>query len=277
MMPYTIPEEETKTETRVTPGELWQRYHAAGPGDASEEDLVKRYLPLVKTVVGRLAISLPPQVDSEDLYSAGLVGLLNAVRQFNPDIGAPFEHYARLRIRGAVLDQLRRMDWMPRSVHIKARRIQTAMRELEQATGNIPSDAEVAAALRITPTEYEQWLDEIRPATFISLDAVSSANPEDDSTEHESLADPAQGNPGQETSRRELADLIEARIAQLPEIQRKVLALFYFEDLRLNEIAQALGYCNSHICQIHAKAILALRAYVEKHEAGRKNLTKKQA
>src|SRR5689334_21059249 len=107
-------------EARSAQTELWLRYRASGPGDNSEEDLVKRYLPLVKTVVGRLAISLPPHVDIQELHSAGLVGLLHAVRQYNPALGTPFEQYARVRIRGAVLDNLRRMDWIPRSVHAKA-------------------------------------------------------------------------------------------------------------------------------------------------------------
>ena len=246
--------------------ELWRRYHTTGPGDESEEELVKRYLPLVKSVVGRLAISLPPRVDGEELYSAGLIGLLNALRQFDPKIGTAFEPYARLRIRGAVLDELRRMDWTPRSVHTKARKIQAVMQKLEQATGKIPEDAEVASALKITLQEYEKWLDEVRPATFISLDTVGSNDPEEELTEHEVFSDAAQLDPGEKASNQELSGLIAERIKQLPEIQRKVLALFYYEGLRLNEIAAAFGFCNSHICQIHAKAILAIRVGLERFE-----------
>lgn len=254
--------------------DLWHRYKTAGPGDSSEEELVKRYLPLVKTVVGRMAISLPPHVDLQDLQSAGLIGLLNAVRQYNPALGSPFEIYARTRIRGAVLDHLRQMDWIPRSVHAKARRIQAVMQELEQASGEIPSDAAVAAVLKITPEEYERWLEEIRPTTFISLDAVTtSPEAEEDLSEHETFADAAQEDPADRVSKNELAKVISERITQLPELQRKVLALYYFEDMRLNEIAQAFGFCNSHICQIHAKAILAIRVYLERYEARRKPLT----
>ena len=254
--------------------ELWRRYQTAGPGDSSEEELVKRYMPLVKTVVGRLAISLPPHIDLPDLQSAGLVGLLNAVRQYNPALGSPFELYARTRIRGAVLDHLRQMDWIPRSVHAKARRIQAVMQELEQASGEIPSDAAMARALKIAPAEYERWLEEIRPATFISLDAVtSSSQTGEDISEHETFADATQEDPAERVSKNELAKLIAERITQLPELQRKVLALYYYEDLRLNEIAQAFGFCNSHICQIHAKAILAIRVYLQRYEARPKTLT----
>lgn len=276
------PEDEVMVEARVqcpSPGtDLWTRYRTTGPGDTSEDDLVKGYLPLVKTVVGRLAISLPPHVDLEDLQSAGLVGLLNAVRQFNAALGTPFEMYARMRIKGAVLDHLRQIDWIPRSVHAKAKRIQSVMQELEKASGHIPTDAEMAGALKITPAEYEKWLEEIRPATFISLDGgTAPSEAEEDISEHETFADDAQEDPGERVSNNELARLISQRIQQLPEIQRKVLALYYFEDMRLNEIAQAFGFCNSHICQIHAKAILAIRSYIEAFEAQGKKVTNSPA
>src|SRR5687767_7896284 len=113
----------------------WPTKRRIRPGSSVEEDLVEKYLPLVKTVVGRLAMTLPPHVDGEDLYSAGLSGLLSAVRQYNPAAGTAFETYARLRIRGAVFDELRRMDWVPRSVHTKARRVQGVMQTIEQKKG----------------------------------------------------------------------------------------------------------------------------------------------
>ena len=124
--------------------DLWERYRHAPKSGRVEEDLIQQYLPLVKTVVGRLAMNLPSHIRMEDLYSTGLVGLLNAVRQFDPKINPSFESYARLRIRGAVFDELRRLDWVPRSVHAKARRVEEVMRRLEQAKGEIPSDIEVA-------------------------------------------------------------------------------------------------------------------------------------
>jgi RNA polymerase sigma factor FliA len=274
--------EELRGQAPEVPGqpavELWRRYKTAGPGDSSEEELVIRFVPLVKTVVGRLAISLPSHVDLQDLQSAGLIGLLNAVRQYNPSLGAPFEIYARTRIRGAVLDHLRQMDWIPRSIHAKAKRIQGVIHELEQASGQIPGDAAIAAALNITPEEYERWLEEIRPAIFISLDSVGSASESDDDlSEHEVFADSSQEDPAESVSKSELARLVSERIAQLPELQRKVMALYYFEDMRLNEIAEAFGFCNSHICQIHAKAVLAIRSYLESYESRRKFLKQSPA
>ena len=265
-------------ELRHGQTELWQRYRVSGPGDSSEEELVKAYLPLVKTVVGRLAMTLPSHVGVEDLYSVGLIGLLNAVRQFNPAIGAPFESYARLRIRGAVLDELRRTDWATRYVHAKARKMQAAMSTLEQTLGRLPTDVEVAGALNLPPGEYERWLDEIRPATFISLDVAAKAEGQDDDIELEALQQEAllvtgdQEAPSARVSGRDLSRLISERIGQLPDLQQKILAMHYFEDMRLKEIALALGYCEAHICQSHAKAILAIRACIEQAEAraGRK-------
>src|SRR6185436_20490576 len=145
---------------------LWKRYARSRLGGKVEDQLVQQYLPLVRTVVGRLAMTLPAHAATEDLYSAGLVGLLNAVRRYNHKAGVLFETYARVRIRGAVFDELRRLDWVPRSVHDKARKVEEVMRQLEQQKGKIPSNIEMARALDITTEEYEELLTEIRPATF---------------------------------------------------------------------------------------------------------------
>src|SRR5436309_12321818 len=153
----------------IDPIKLWTRYARSGPGSKIEDELVHRYLPLVRTVVVRLAMTLPAHAATEDLYSAGLVGLLNAVRRYNHKTGVLFETYARVRIRGAVFDELRRLDWVPRSVHDKARKVEGVMRQLEQKKGKIPSNLEMARALEITPEAYEELLTEIRPATFVCL------------------------------------------------------------------------------------------------------------
>jgi RNA polymerase sigma factor for flagellar operon FliA len=259
-------------EPRVAAFELWQRYRAPGRPESSEEELVRTYLPLVKTVVGRLAMTLPPHVSAEDLHSVGLIGLLHAVRNFNPSLGTPFEPYARLRIRGAVLDELRRMDWATRYVHAKARQVQAAMGQLEQSLGRLPTDAEMAAALGLSMEDYARWLDEIRPATFISLDVAPSAEADDDTgsdrLDHEAGQELEDGDaPSDQALRRDLARVIRERIEHLPELQRKILAMHYFEDLRLKEIAHSLGFSEAHICQTHAKAILAIRAHLERVEA----------
>lgn len=250
------------------PATAARRRQYVNPGSAAEAELVERHLPLVKTVVGRVAINLPAHVNIDDLNSAGLVGLLNAVRNFDPEGGSSFESYARVRIRGAVLDELRRLDWVPRSVHDKARRVQSVIQELEQKNGQVPTPAQVARALELTPREYEDLLEEIKPATFVCLDATPGPDGDNDgdSSRYETVADDTQEDPVDAASRRELSRLIADRINHLPEMQRKVLALYYFEDMRLREIAEVFGVTESRICQIHSQAVLSIRAYVENLE-----------
>src|SRR5688572_21145779 len=248
------------------PRPAWPSKRKIRPGSSVEEELVEKYLPLVRTVVGRLAMTLPPHVDGEDLYSACLGGLLSAVRQYNPNAGTSFETYARLRIRGAVFDELRRMDWVPRSVHTKARKVQGVMHEIEQKKGRAATEQEMASALKISIPEYQQWLEEIRPATFVCLDAAFNNDFDDSVSQYESLADQRQEDPLDGTFRREMAKVIADRLQELPEMQRKVLALYYFEDMRLREIAEAFGLTESRICQIHAQGILAIKAFLLKFD-----------
>lgn len=257
----------TTAESRPTAQELWQRYHRRADTH-TENALVEQYLPLVRSAVGRLAMTLPDHVDHDDLYSAGLVGLLQALRNYDPACNTSFESYARVRIRGAMLDELRRMDWVPRTVHEKARRIQEAMAELEQRLGRTPSEEQMAKALKMTVGEYSELLDEIRPAAFVCLDATSSSEGPEGGNLYEVVADPAENGPVEAVSRRELKRVILDRLKQLPEVQRKVLALYYGEDLHLREIAEVFGLTESRICQIHSQAILSIRSYLQRYEAG---------
>ncbi len=243
--------------------DLWRGYRRKATRANAEAGLVEEYLPLVKSVVGRLQMSLPSHVDPEDLYSAGLVGLLDAIRHYNPKLGSTFETYARVRIRGAVFDELRRMDWVPRSIHSKAKRVQDAIKTLEQKKRRVPTDVEVAAALGISINDYEQLIEEIRPATFVCLDAAVNDEGDNAPTQYEAFADAKQENPLDGAARNEMAEIIADRMEQLPKMQRQVLALYYFEDMRLREIAEIFGLTESRICQIHSQAILALKVQLE--------------
>jgi RNA polymerase sigma factor FliA len=252
-------------ELRPTPQDLWRRYHQ-GHDSVAESALVEQHLPLVRSAVGRLSVGLPDHVDHDDLNSAGLVGLLQALRNYDPSGGTPFESYARLRIRGAMLDELRRMDWVPRTVHEKARQLQQTIQEMEQRFGRAPTESEVAAELKLSAAEYSDLLDEIRPATFICLDAVCPTEGGEGGSMGEVVADPAGDLPTEQASRNELKAIIFQRLKELPEKQRKVMALYYGEDLNLREIAEVLGLTESRICQIHSQAILSIRSYLHQLE-----------
>lgn len=246
---------------------LWQRYHQRA--DLSTENaLVEQYLPLVASILGRLAMTLPEHVSHDDLYSTGLVGLLQALRNYDPACGSSFETYARVRIRGAMLDELRHMDWVPRSIHEKARKIQDSMMRLEQKLGRTPTEVQMAENLGVSVSQYSEMLDEVRPATFVCLDSTNSSEEGDTDSLYEAIADTSEANPVEQVSQRELKKVIFERLKELPEIQRKVLALYYVEDLHLREIAEAFGLTESRICQIHSQAILAIRAYVQRYESG---------
>jgi RNA polymerase sigma factor for flagellar operon FliA len=252
-----------------TAQELWQRYHQRTDSDNDTENaLVEKYLPLVATVMGRLAMTLPDHVDHDDLYSVGLVGLLQALRHYDPTCGTSFETYARVRIRGSMLDELRRMDWVPRTIHEKARKIKDAMSGLEQKLGRTPTEAQMAKAMGVTVDEYGELLDEVRPAAFVCLDAVGSSEDGDAGALYEVIADASEESPMELASQRELKQVIFERLKELPEMQRKVLALYYIEDMHLREIAVVFGLTESRICQIHSQAILSIRAYMQRYESG---------
>lgn len=256
-----------KTAVRPSAQELWQRYHQQADTHI-ENALVEQYLPLVRSAVGRLAMTLPEHVDADDLHSAGLIGLLQALRNYDPSSGTSFEGYARRRIRGSMLDELRRMDWVPRTVHEKARRIQAIISQLEQRLARTPTEQEVAREMKISVTEYTEMLDEVRPAAFVCLDAACPSQGNENSSLYDIVPNTDEEGPVEEVSKRELKQVILERLQELPDMQRKVLALYYGEDLHLREIAEVFGLTESRICQIHSQAILSIRAYLQRFEGG---------
>ena len=248
--------------------ELWKRYHTQAGDAEAENDLVQKYIPLVNSVMGRLAMTLPEHVSHDDLFSAGLVGLLQALRNFDPAANTSFETYARVRVRGAMLDELRRMDWVPRTIHEKARKLKGVLLELEQKLGHAPTEAQMAKAMKLSPEEYQELLDEVRPAAFVCLDSVSSSDEGDGGALYEIIPDVNGQTPMDHVSNNELKQVVFERLKELPEMQRKVLALYYIEDMHLREIAEVFGLTESRICQIHAQAIIGLRAFVQRFESG---------
>lgn len=236
---------------RYTVDTAWEAWHVSQEHTAREW-LVVHYASLVKFVAGRLGAGLPRSVDTGDLVSAGVFGLMNAIDRFDPEQGAKFETYAIPRIRGAILDGLRALDWVPRSVRSRSRQIQDAIAELEHQLGRAPTDEEIAAELQIEVVELEKWLADVATGSVGPLDHVAM-----DSTP--SHGD-AQSQPGSALEEGELRDAMRQEISKLPEREQAVLVLYYDDGLTLAEIGEALGVTESRISQIHAKAVLQLRS-----------------
>ncbi|EIQ00352.1 RNA polymerase sigma factor, FliA/WhiG family [Opitutaceae bacterium TAV1] len=245
----------------------WRAYQnaaATGPGDdpRDESTLIGRYLPLVRNVVDRIKMNLPAHVEVEDLYSVGVTGLLAAIRRYDPEQGNTFAAYATLRIRGAVLDELRRLDWCPRRARAKARKIRDAINELEQRHGRAVTEDEVSAHLGISRHDYEHWLEESRPVTFVAIDQPVSGEEGDGVSLHEIIPDRNHTLAHERMEKEEVWQLVAQRITELPDIQRRILAMYYFENMRLAEIAAVFHLTESRICQIHSQAVLTLRAWI---------------
>jgi RNA polymerase sigma factor for flagellar operon FliA len=241
----------------------WRTYQGVSTQPIDERELIERYLPLVRNVVDRIKLNLPTHVDVDDLYSVGVTGLIAAVRKYDPSQDNTFAAYASMRIRGAVLDELRRLDWCPRRARAKARKIKEVINEIEQATGNPAEEAEIQQRLGLTTKEFNRWMEEARPVTFVAIDGPADEDHEGTSL-HEVIADENNELTRDRMEHEELLQLVAQRIQQLPDIPKKILAMYYFENMRLAEIAAVFGLTESRICQIHSQTVLALRATVQR-------------
>jgi RNA polymerase sigma factor for flagellar operon FliA len=219
---------------------------------------------LVRNVVDRIKLNVPAHVDADDLYSVGVTGLIAAVRKFDPNQGSTFASYAAMRIRGAILDELRRMDWCPRRARARSRKLKNAINEVEQQVGRAATDAEIRSNLGLTEAEYAKWVEEAKPVSFIAIDQNADGEEGEGASLHELLADEADQTGRDNLEKAELLQLLTQRIAELPDIPKKILAMYYFENMRLAEIAAVFGLTESRICQIHAQTILGLRAYLQR-------------
>ncbi|MCB0980942.1 MAG: FliA/WhiG family RNA polymerase sigma factor [Acidimicrobiaceae bacterium] len=234
--------------------QIWQRWFDRKDPWARDR-LIVHYSPLVKFVAGRVGAGLPNSVDPGDLVSAGVFGLIDAVERFDPERGVKFETFAVPRIRGAVFDGLRSLDWVPRSVRSRAREVEGAFTELEGRMGRAPTDEELATHLKISQPEFQKWLTSIASTTVGPLDRALVAG-----AEPRALSGDVPDSPAMVVEEGEVRRLVKVEVRRLPEREKLVLSLYYDEGLTLAEIGSVLGVTESRVSQIHTKAVLHLRA-----------------
>jgi RNA polymerase sigma factor for flagellar operon FliA len=244
--------------------DLWCRYKQDGDQQARER-LVLAYSPLVKYVAGRMSSGLPAHVEEADLISYGLLGLISAIERFEPAREIRFETFAVTRIKGSIIDELRSLDWVPRSVRARAREIEQANAKLEHRLRRAPSDEEMAAELDLTLDELNESLVRISNSSVVALDELWTVS--DSSGDQVSLLDtiqdPKAADPSHEMDLTEMKDRLADAIARLPEREKLVIALYYYENLTLREIGEVLGVTESRVSQLHTKAVLRLKSRLQ--------------
>ena len=235
-------------------------YEAAIQQDAGREQLILEHLPQIKYIAHRISTKLPSHVELNDLVSAGVLGLLDAVEKFDPSRGVKFKTYAELRVKGAILDSLRNLDWAPRSLRKRSKDLEKTYKELEQRLGRPATDKEVSDELGITLDEFYELIDQIKG---LNLGSFHDLAPQEDDRNGEPLVkyipDAPQTDPFFVFQKSELRDLLAGAIDTLPKKERLVVSLYYFDELTMKEIGKVLGVNESRVSQLHTKAMLRLR------------------
>ena len=234
---------------------LWEDYARLKTPDLREK-LILEYAPLVKVVAGRLSMYLGYNVEYEDLVSYGVFGLIDAIDKFDRNKEVKFETYASLRIRGAILDQIRKMDWIPRTIRQRQKQIDTAMKELEQRNVRPPTDAELAAYMGISEDEFLDWQNQVKADNIISLNEyVEQGN---DISSEKSISS-GFDTPESVIEKSELKEMLEEALELLTDKEKKVILLYYYEELTLKEISRVLEVSESRISQLHTKALQKMK------------------
>ena len=240
---------------------LWEDYARLKTPDLREK-LILEYAPLVKVVAGRLSMYLGYNVEYEDLVSYGVFGLIDAIDKFDRNKEVKFETYASLRIRGAILDQIRKMDWIPRTIRQRQKQIDTAMKELEQRNGRPPTDAELAAYMGISEDEFLDWQNQVKADNIISLNEyVEQGN---DISSEKSISS-GFDTPESVIEKSELKEMLEEALELLTDKEKKVILLYYYEELTLKEISRVLEVSESRISQLHTKALQKMKTKMGKY------------
>lgn len=248
--------------------ELWHQYRSTK--DQSIRDaIVKQYAPLVKYVAGKVSVGMPQNVDFDDLVGFGVFGLFDAIEKYDPDKHVKFKTYAVTRIRGAIFDELRSIDWVPRSVRQKTREIDDTVQHLEAKLGRAATDEEVAAEMGLSIVQYNQMMLKVSGTSMLSLNDVWYTGEDNDKISIvESIESPNSLRPDAIAEKGEMRRVIVEAISELPEKEKKVLVLYYYEDLTLKEIGKVLDVTESRISQLHTKAISRLRGKLTNMKKG---------
>jgi RNA polymerase sigma factor for flagellar operon FliA len=244
--------------------DLWRRYKDDGDQRARER-LVLAYAPLVKYVAGRMSSGLPAHVEEADLISYGLLGLISAIERFDPGRDIRFETFAITRVKGSIIDELRSLDWVPRSVRAKAREIERANAKLEHQLHRAPTDREMADALGVSTEEFQESLVRISNSSVVALDELWTVSDSSGDTVSllDTIQDPDAVDPSREMALTDMKDRLAEAIARLPEREKLVVALYYYENLTLREIGEVLGVTESRVSQLHTKAVLRLKSRLQ--------------
>ena len=240
---------------------LWQIY-ADNPTAELREKIILEYAPLVKGVAGRLSMYLGYNVEYEDLVSYGIVGLIDAIDKFDAKKAVKFETYASLRIRGAILDQIRKMDWIPRTVRQRQKQITAAIKEIEATTGRSATDEEIATALGLSTDEYDDWQSQMKVTNVVSLDEFVEQG--SDISDNAGLSSQIE-RPEEAIEKEELKKMLMEALDQLTEKERKVVLLYYYEELTLKEISHILEVSESRVSQLHTKALQKMKGKMGKY------------
>ena len=226
-----------------------------------KEQIVLEHTPLIRYIVNRIAVRLPSHIDLDDLHNTGVIGLMDAIEKYDPEKNCKFKTYAEFRIKGAILDQLRSLDWVPRSVRQKSRRLERAFGEVEQRLGRSASEDEVADSLGLQIEKFHELMNQVRGISLVNLEEIRGTNSDGDRTGTfaDVVEDVHSENPFASLKLSEMKQLIAGTIATLPEKERLVISLYYYEDLNMKEIGGILGITESRVCQIHTNAVIRLR------------------
>jgi RNA polymerase sigma factor for flagellar operon FliA len=237
-------------------------------GIDERSELVRKHLPLIKHVAAKFATHLPPSLDYDDLVSMGMGGLLKALEQYDPSHGAKFETYAVIRIRGAILNHLNALSWVPRSVREKERRLQKGVAQFYEREGRMPGETELTRELGLSEDEMGQLLEEVAPISLLSMDEYMTLDADGERSGEERL-EGADQPPEEILEEDENVRVLSEAIAQLPEKERIIVSLYYLEDLNLKESGKVLGVSESRACQLLSRAVTKLRALLGSAAVGK--------